>query len=453
MRDPHLLEQIEKKKLIILDPSLKNLGGHFYEYDVAVAAAALRRGRHTWIYTHKSCDAGLAIPGGEIQPWFSTEWSAAGGRTKAAMRILLGRLPVSLRIPLAKLGRLVWGMTKKHPGKVVDSENATISATGESFQKEVASALLQAGCNADDIIFLPTIRTSELFALWKAVQSVPAFQSLQFHIVLRRDAAEMDLPEDGAPGISLLFRELRAAPAGKAFCFYCDTQQLCNDYAALSSHQTAFGILSIPFPYADPDPISLKKWTASPAVKLVYLGGARVEKGFHLLSRAETFLRKKYLGKLLWHLQAPIAGALEEPEVIIARRHLLSVQDGSVELVERNLSSAEFQSLLLSADIVLLPYLPEFYRARSSGILVQVLAAGKPVIVPADTWLSSQTNGLGAVEFASPADFPAATLKAVQQLTRLSQEARDRAADYAALHNADALLGVLEKGGGSNPVL
>jgi glycosyltransferase involved in cell wall biosynthesis len=442
MWDAQLPEQIAKR-LIILDPSLKNTGGHFYEYDAAIAVAALQRGMLTRIYAHKSCDSGLAVPEAEIHPWFSVEWSATGGPAKTAMRFLLSRLPVTLRIPLVKISRRVWSLVKKLRQKPVNADDATVSATARIFEVEVAAAVRHAACKADDIIFLPTIRTSEMFALWKAVQREPIFQSLQFHIVLRRDAAEMDLPEDGAPGISFLFGEMQATPAGKAFHFYCDTSQLCDDYASLTPYPIEFQLLPIPFPRPNSDPSSLEEWSAGGAIKLVYLGGARLEKGFHLLPHAAHLLRKQFLGTLLWRLQAPANGALEEPEVTEARRHLHSVRDGSIELVERNLDSAEFQSLLLSADIVLLPYLAEFYRARSSGILVQVLAAGKPVVVPSGTWLSSQTNALGAVEFAKPLDFPNAVLQALHRLPELTHEARERSSAYAASHSAEALLGVL----------
>jgi glycosyltransferase involved in cell wall biosynthesis len=444
MRDMQLPKQ-NTRKLIILDPSLKNTGGHFYEYDAAIAAAALRRGMPTDTYAHESCITGLEISGGEIHPWFTTEWSMSGGPARTAVRFLLSKLPTILRIPMTKVGRHVWRLRKKKSQKPVHGNNAIVSTTAKAFELEVTSAVRHAACGADDIIFLPTIRTSELFALWRAVQSELDLQLLQFHIVLRRDAAEMDLPEDGAPGISFLFQEIRAKSAGRVFSFYCDTEQLCSDYALLS-HSLKFRLLPIPFPNPNPAPPSLEKWSAGLATKLVYLGGPRVEKGFHLIPPAARFLQEKFPGSFLWRLQAPASGALEEPEVIDARRHLATMRDGSIELVERNLDSAEFQSLLLSADIVLLPYLSEFYRARSSGILVQVLAAGKPVVVPSGTWLSSQTNGIGAMEFSGPTDFADAVLRAVQQLPKLVQEAQDRAAAYAAFHNADALLEVLEKG-------
>ena len=440
------LPQQTNRKLIILDPSLKDTGGHFYEYDLAVAAAALRREMSTEIYAHKSCSAGLAIPGGEIQPWFTTEWSAAGGRIRTVVRFVLSNLPTSLRVPLAKIGRRVWGLVKNWGRPPRGADKTKISAAAKTFEIEAIAAIRHAMAGADDIIFLPTIRTSELFALWEAARNTAALQSLQFHVVLRRDAAEMDLPEGGAPGISLLFRNMQTMPTGAAFTFYCDTDQLCRDYELLP-HSFEFRLLPIPFPNSKPDAVSLERWSAGSKTKLVYLGGPRVEKGFHLIAPAAHLLQKRFPGTLLWRLQAPASDGLEEPEVIEARRRFSSMRDGSIDLVDRNLNSAEFQSLLLSADIVILPYLPEFYRARSSGILVQVLAAGKPVIVPSGTWLSSQTNGVGAVEFTEPADFADAVLRAVQQLPKLVQEAQGRAAAYTAYHDANVLLEILEKGG------
>ena len=45
---------------------------------------------------------------------------------------------------------------------------------------------------------------------------------------------------------------------------------------------------------------------------------------------------------------------------------------------------------MLSSDITILPYDRTSYGTRSSGVLVESLAAGIPVIVPAGTWLSRQ---------------------------------------------------------------
>jgi glycosyltransferase involved in cell wall biosynthesis len=50
----------------------------------------------------------------------------------------------------------------------------------------------------------------------------------------------------------------------------------------------------------------------------------------------------------------------------------------------------EYYRLLASADVVLCPYDPRAYRARSSGVFAEAVAAGTPTVVPADTWMASE---------------------------------------------------------------
>jgi len=64
--------------------------------------------------------------------------------------------------------------------------------------------------------------------------------------------------------------------------------------------------------------------------------------------------------------------------------------NSGIKLIFDPLPFEEYLSLLLGSDIVLLLYDEEKYYARSSGILVECLAAGIPVIVPSGTWLSRQ---------------------------------------------------------------
>jgi hypothetical protein len=50
----------------------------------------------------------------------------------------------------------------------------------------------------------------------------------------------------------------------------------------------------------------------------------------------------------------------------------------------------EYENLLLNSGVIILPYDPMNYFARSSGILAEALTVGIPVIVPEGSWLSRQ---------------------------------------------------------------
>src|SRR4029077_6045186 len=72
------------------------------------------------------------------------------------------------------------------------------------------------------------------------------------------------------------------------------------------------------------------------------------------------------------------------------RRDLESLPPWGLTTLRDPLDPQAYRALLLGAEIGLLPYRRKPYRARSSGVLAELLASGVPVLVPAGTWLSRQ---------------------------------------------------------------
>jgi glycosyltransferase involved in cell wall biosynthesis len=95
------------------------------------------------------------------------------------------------------------------------------------------------------------------------------------------------------------------------------------------------------------------------------------------------------------------------------------------------LDEAEYYERLGAADLVLLPYDPDEYRNRASGVLAEAAAAGKVVVVPAGTWLSEQVDkGLAAGTVYDRLDADAVT-GAVQEALRRLDELRALAGGVA----------------------
>ena len=61
-----------------------------------------------------------------------------------------------------------------------------------------------------------------------------------------------------------------------------------------------------------------------------------------------------------------------------------------IEYAPHPLPRDEYRQLLRSADVGLFCYDSRSYFSRCAGILVEMLACGKPVVVPAGTWLADQ---------------------------------------------------------------
>jgi glycosyltransferase involved in cell wall biosynthesis len=76
--------------------------------------------------------------------------------------------------------------------------------------------------------------------------------------------------------------------------------------------------------------------------------------------------------------------------MIPAIDEMVKAKQPNVHLLQSSLSADAYQALLESADIVLLPYDALTYRARTSGPLVEAICANKPVVAPANSWMSLQ---------------------------------------------------------------
>ncbi|MGH7139069.1 MAG: hypothetical protein ACREHD_25260, partial [Pirellulales bacterium] len=82
-----------------------------------------------------------------------------------------------------------------------------------------------------------------------------------------------------------------------------------------------------------------------------------------------------------------------EPASVVARAQLEAVAaECRVDLIKHPLASAQYRRLVLDGDVIVVPYDRDNYYARSSGIFAEALVAGKPVLVPAGTWMATELN-------------------------------------------------------------
>jgi hypothetical protein len=125
-------------------------------------------------------------------------------------------------------------------------------------------------------------------------------------------------------------------------------------------------------------------------LRIAYLGGARSEKGYQSLPAILAKLwaehvergQDRFIIQSAFDFPLPAAGA--NKLVADARTELGRLPHDKVELVD------EPCRLSRKCDIGLLPYDRSRYYARCSSILVELLASGVPVVVPAGCWLADQ---------------------------------------------------------------
>ena len=283
---------------------------------------------------------------------------------------------------LARSAGFLRGAAGKEPSGVPEGVAA-------AFGRDTRNLFKKVNLRAGDVVFLPTISRRDLLGLLEFFRRAQPPVGVSWHFLFRRNlypGTLEDSPDcrEEVAKISNAFQTFQKEIGERKVFFYTDSTELTRQYEQLGAFP--FHALSIPPTYSARDaPVR------EGPLRVTYLGDARREKGYHLLPKIVGDLRQEGLaGKLRFVFQSNYNVPGGEPEAVVARGQLESFPESMVSLYKQALSTADYKALLLSSDITILPYDRISYGVRSSGILVESLAAGIPVIVPAGTWLSRQ---------------------------------------------------------------
>lgn len=192
------------------------------------------------------------------------------------------------------------------------------------------------------------------------------------------------------------------------------------------------GILGVPFGVAPmselADGIEPSERPPHRPPRVAVLGGARREKGFHLLPEIVHACRRR--GKADFVIQMHNEQLSAEEFSALCR---LAGEPG-VTGIPGALDRGPYLSCLQEADLVLFPYERIPYRQRTSGVLSEAILAGKPAVVPSGTWLAEQVmegRAAGVIYEGEDAEAIAgAVLAALKDLAALSTAARERASRW-----------------------
>ncbi|AWB08051.1 hypothetical protein A6A40_23685 (plasmid) [Azospirillum humicireducens] len=371
------------KRLILCDQSLARVGGHYYEYGTSIARAAQGLGLSVLIAANRSVDPTLF--GGdtgrlEVLPWFAMSW-----------------------------------------GEAAQAHRQGAPVTG--IADELRTLLEQCEADAGDILLLHTLGWEEADSILHWLLGLPAEDVDRLpHIRLLFRFPLSWLFEPWRSSLVDAFARLRDDPR---LChklgFLTDTEPLARSFTGLFCHDVT--VMPIPFrtDLLDGEPAAREREAA--ALTIGYFGDARLEKGYHLLPPLLFRLWRTAIrsGRVRFLVQSHFNVPGGEPGMLQARNQLLQFSAPQVELTTAPLATADYYRRLQSCDAILIPYDPDSYAERSSGILVEALVAGKPVIVPQSSWMAGQVS----TDHAALYRHPDGLFDAVQGMI-------DRHPDYAA---------------------
>lgn len=173
---------------------------------------------------------------------------------------------------------------------------------------------------------------------------------------------------------------------------------------------------------------------------VLFPGGMRPEKGFETSLEAIAALRASGSG-LLRFLMA--ARAHSAPPEMAERLDALTGPD--LEIEGRNLDEGAFVELLARGDIVVIPYKAHAFANRPSGMFIDAVLLGRPVVVIEGTWLaeSVEKHGWGLVARDDPASVAEAVRTIAEDYDRYVDAVLQRRDAYARQHAWSSLVQTL----------
>jgi glycosyltransferase involved in cell wall biosynthesis len=128
---------------------------------------------------------------------------------------------------------------------------------------------------------------------------------------------------------------------------------------------------------------------------LLYAGDAKVAKGFAELPRMVRLLLQNTAVHMSMHVG--LEEGLSSPVIertVAELRQLAAAHRSRIHLREGYLPEQQMLQLLIEAGLVVFNYQPAVYAERTSGLLWQAAAAGAPVAVVGESWLSREARRL-----------------------------------------------------------
>lgn len=169
---------------------------------------------------------------------------------------------------------------------------------------------------------------------------------------------------------------------------------------------------------------------------LGFLGQMRPEKGGGVaIEGIKTLMTHRQGLKIALHVRDKESEASFNESLEGARGQ------GQVSLLTGEMSHDAFLMAIGACRIMVMAYDPERYRARLSGPLVEAAAWGRPVVVPADTWMADmvERGRVAGTIFRGhrPDALCGAILSALEQVDTLSETARTAAVRWRAERSID----------------
>ena len=389
--------------LVLLDPSLTDFSGHFYNYDKSIA--------RSWIKN----------TGGKCFALSSLKWSTESHDFEIIPTYYYA------------LEQIISGV------RFLSHQN--LLRLAKKFAEDTITGLAKLDRSQEPfLVFLHTTTPAQILSLKYISERIPGKLKTKFVIMLRYspEINPLSPAKENIAAYKWVLDQVLSSCVDVVFV--TDSTVLSQEYKRLFALEVQ--ILPIPHTFL---PMADEKIPKPRTVGM--LGPARSTKGIHYYPRLVNSLRKQ--NNLSVILQSNVL-FLRDRDALIAREILKQSQN--VRLINQSLTPEQYEVEIRGIDIIALPYQLAYYHSQTSGIMAEAASLGKPCVVPKGTWMhlqmkSNRVAGL-AFEPGNLEDF----VDQVHSVIANYQEFREKAcafmSEWNKIHNPNNFVELLQKIGG-----
>ena len=366
-------------KFILIDQSLRDLGGHHYPYAYSVLTAAQQAGWEPVLAVNRDFLQRAALPASwRVHALYARKSYSHYSLDTQARAVAAPTAPDARRLPR---WRRWWTRHMR-------------ARYARGFARDCARLFELEPLGRGDLVFLATMSELDLQGLADFLERSTAVMDCDWHLQFHFGVFHGREPDYAAQGHAA---GLMRASIGDALrrCgrqrlhLHCTTDPLAIQYRSLGV--AAFDTL----PYPVHELFQPRSSAAAPSapLRIACLGHSRREKGYQQLPAILQALWQHWFGpgQARLVLQTRRTKERRNLESLTAALHAPGAQPRqALEFAGYPLPLAEYSALLCGVDVGLLLYDPTRYYARCSGVLLELLCAGVPVLVPAGSWLAEQ---------------------------------------------------------------
>lgn len=386
----------ETPRLIVADDNIRNTGGHYFELANLLLAGAHELGYQGILATAASFDEPLSPPPTyQLIPTFHTRrlihWSLGVDGRSRFRRDVSGKSIGGGPVQNAWTNFVDRFRPRRCPAKML-----------RQWSDDLAGLLKRLKpCQADSLL----INTGDDFAMLALAAAMRQCKIPPIRIdVMLHFALHTRSQSDRKERLRQIGQQIASAArmlAPHQVHLHTTTPNLAAQYR---DTQSGYPIRAIPYPTR---PRSVGVRTSSGPLKAVLAGLPRPEKGKSAIFQLLSDIERPLLSTGRMRLSMQMRSKRWQPLVPRSlhgdfQRAAAGSTSQSLEIMINNLSTEQYHDWLDTADVGLFLYDADRYVARCSGVLLEMLVRGVPVIVPDRCWLADQVRlagGDGSIGF------------------------------------------------------